>query len=41
MINKYKISNIITNFNYIFNFFSLINIVCIALCYENYNFYKK
>ena len=41
MINKYKISNIITNFNYIFNFFSLINIVCIALCYENYNFIKN
>ena len=41
MINKYKISNIITNFNYIFNLFSLINIVCIAVCYENYDFIKN
>lgn len=40
MINKYKISKIISNFNYIFNFFTLINIVSIGVCYENYDYIK-
>ena len=41
MINKYKISKIVTNFNYIFNFYSLINIISISICYENYVFIKN
>lgn len=41
MINKYKISKIISNFNYIFNFFTLINIISIGICYENYDYIKN
>lgn len=34
---KYIIGQYITNFNYIFNFFTIVNIVSICIIYENYN----